>query len=50
MVTSVRARLTPFQIGLFAMPPATSCRNVIFAAFEIGFRERTQSIHLRPEV
>ena len=39
------------QIGFFAghAPRNILGRSVIFAAFEIGFREGTQSLHLRPE-
>ena len=39
------------QIGFFAGHTARNIlgRSVIFAAFEIGFHERVQRIHLRPE-
>jgi len=39
------------QIGFFAGHVTRNLlgRNVIFAAFEIGFRESAQRIHLRPE-
>jgi len=39
------------QIGFFEGHAARNIlgRSVIFAAFEIGFHERGQSIHLRPE-
>jgi hypothetical protein len=39
------------QIGFFAghTPRNILGRGVVFAAFEIGFRESVQSIHLRPE-
>jgi hypothetical protein len=40
------------QIGFFEGHVARNIlgRSVVFSAFEIGFRESTQSIHLRPEV
>jgi hypothetical protein len=40
------------QIGFFAghAPRNILGRSVVFAAFEIGFREGMQRIHLRPEV
>jgi hypothetical protein len=39
------------QIGFFPSraPRNILGRSVIFAAFEIGFRERAQLIHVRPE-
>jgi hypothetical protein len=39
------------QIGFFAGRAARNIlgRSVIFAAFEIGFQESAQRIHLRPE-
>jgi hypothetical protein len=39
------------QIGFFAGHIARNIlgRSVVFAAFEIGFREAAQTIHLRPE-
>lgn len=39
------------QIGFFAghAPRNILGRSVVFAAFEIGFRESTQRIYLRPE-
>lgn len=39
------------QIGFFAarVPRNILGRSVIFAAFEIGFHERAQLLHLRPE-
>lgn len=39
------------QIGFFAGHAARNIlgRSVVFAAFEIGFHESAQSIHLRPE-
>jgi hypothetical protein len=40
------------QIGFFAGHTARNIlgRSVVFAAFEIGFRESAQNIHLRPEI
>jgi hypothetical protein len=40
------------QIGFFAVhsPRNILGRSVVFAAFEIGFHESAQRIHLRPEV
>ena len=39
------------QIGFFGGHAARNIlgRSVVFAAFEIGFHERVQRIHLRPE-
>lgn len=39
------------QIGFFSGHAARNIlgRSVVFAAFEIGFHETAQSIHLRPE-
>lgn len=39
------------QVGFFAGHVARNIlgRSVIFTAFEIGFRESTQSLYLRPE-
>jgi hypothetical protein len=40
------------QIGFFAgnTPRNILGRSVVFAAFQIGFRESAQTIHLRPEL
>jgi hypothetical protein len=39
------------QIGFFRGPAARNIlgRSVVFAAFEVGFHESAQLIHLRPE-